>query len=164
MGKETLIWEKLELVVPGFHGYKKKELMREDDRLVRAKAAEILAGARRELERALQRCAMVNCNMLMAIEDMRKRLVMLEGKVKHAEAGYAGYFDRVKIKEKELEKLIEYDAKMIELAEGIREKAGAISGAVADPSRLGGEVFALDDMLRNFEEVLEGRSAILRGE
>ncbi len=162
MGKETSIWEKLELVVPGFHGYKKKELLREDDRLVRAKVAEILAGARRELERALQRCAMVNCNMLMAIEDMRKRLVMLEGKVKHAEAGYAGFFDRVKIKEKELEKLIEYDAKMIELAEGIRDKAGAISGAVADPQRLGGEVFALDDMLRNFEEVLEGRSAILR--
>lgn len=70
----------------------------------------------------------------------------------------------MKIKEKELEKLIEYDAKMIELAEGIRDKAGAISGAVADPQRLGGgEVFALDDMLRNFEEVLEGRSAILRG-
>ncbi len=164
MGKETSIWEKLELVVPGFHGYKKKELMREDDRIVRAKAAEILAGARRELERALQRCAMVNCNMLVAIEDMRKRLVMLEGKVKHAEAGYAGYFDRVKVREPELQKLIEYDARMIELAEKVKEKAGAISGAVADPSRLSGEVFALDDMLRDFEGVLEERSAILRGE
>ncbi|ASJ03283.1 hypothetical protein A3L09_08460 [Thermococcus profundus] len=164
MGKETSVWEKLELLIPGFHGYKKKELLREDDRLVRAKVAEMLAGARRELERALQRCAMVNCSQLTSIDSLRKRLVMLEGKVKHAEAGYAGYFDRVKVKEKEIEKLIEHDTKMIELAEGIKELAGSISSAVADPARLGAAVLELDDRLVQFEGTFDERAAILRGE
>lgn len=164
MGKETSIWEKLELVVPGFHGYKKKELLREDDRLIRGKAAELLAGARRELERALQRCAMVNCPQLAAIDGLRKKLVTLEGKVKHAEAGYAGYFDRIKVKEKELERLIEYDGRMISLAEEIKNLAGSLNGAVTDPARLGSAVLELDDKLLQLEDTIEGRTAILRGE
>ena len=164
MGKETSIVEKLELVIPGFHGYKKKELLREDDRLVRGKVADILAQARREMERALQRCAMVSCPQLVAIDTMRKKLMALESRVKHAEAGYRGYFDRVKFKEDEIKKLIEYDAKMIELAEGILSGVGAINGGIANPQALGMAVLDLDDRLNSFEEVLDKRMSFAAGE
>ncbi|NJE55285.1 hypothetical protein [Thermococcus sp. 21S9] len=164
MGKETSIVEKLELIVPGFHGYKKKELLREDDRLIRGKVADLLGQAKRELERALQRCAMVNCQQLMGIENLRKKLMMLESRVKHAEAGYRGYFDRVKFKEKELERLIEYDAKMIELAEEILNEAKALNAQVANPQALGMAVLNLDDKLVNFEEVLSQRMSFAVGE
>ncbi len=164
MGKETTIMEKLELVVPGFHGYKKKELLREDDRLIRGKVADLLGQAKRELERALQRCAMVNCQQLMGIENLRKKLMMLESRVKHAEAGYRGYFDRVKFKEKELERLIEYDAKMIELAEEILNEAKALNAQVANPQALGITVLNLDEELVNFEEVLNQRMSFAVGE
>ena len=164
MGKETSIVEKLELVIPGFHGYKKKELLREDDRLVRGKVADILAQARREMERALQRCAMVSCPQLVAIDTMRKKLMALESRVKHAEAGYRGYFDRVKFKEDEIKKLIEYDAKMIELAEGILSGVGAINGEIANPQALGMAVLDLDDKLNSFEDVLDKRMSFAAGE
>lgn len=164
MGKETSIVEKLELIVPGFHGYKKKELLREDDRLVREKVAEILGQAKRELERALQRCAIVNCQQLMAIESMRKKLMMLESRIKHAEAGYRGYFDRVKFKEKELKRLIEYDAKMIELAGEILNEAKALNAQIANPQALGMTLLNLDDRLNNFEEVLSNRMGFAVGE
>ena len=164
MGKETSIVEKIELVIPGFHGYKKKELLREDDRLVRGKVADILAQARREMERALQRCAMVSCPQLVAIDTMRKKLMALESRVKHAEAGYRGYFDRVKFKEDEIKKLIEYDAKMIELAEGILSGVGAINGEIANPQALGMAVLDLDDKLNSFEEVLDRRMSFAVGE
>ncbi|CAI1493901.1 conserved protein of unknown function [Thermococcus nautili] len=164
MGKETSIVEKLELIVPGFHGYKKKELLREDDRLIRGKVADLLGQAKRELERALQRCAMVNCQQLMGIENLRKKLMMLESRVKHAEAGYRGYFDRVKFKEKELERLIEYDAKMIELAEEILNEAKNLNAQVANPQALGMAVLNFDDKLVNFEEVLNQRMSFAVGE
>ncbi len=164
MGKETSIVEKLELVIPGFHGYKKKELLREDDRLVRGKVADILAQARREMERALQRCAMVSCPQLVAIDTMRKKLMALESRVKHAEAGYRGYFDRVKFKEDEIKKLIEYDAKMIELAEGILSGVGGINGGIANPQALGMAVLDLDDKLNSFEGVLDRRMSFAAGE
>lgn len=164
MGKETSIVEKLELIIPGFHGYKKKELLREDDRLVRGKIADTLAQAKRELERALQRCAMVNCQQLMGIENLRKKLMMIESRVRHAEAGYRGYFDRVKFKEKELERLIEYDAKMIELAEEILNEAKNINAQVANPQALGMAILNLDDKLVNFEEVLSQRMSFAVGE
>ena len=164
MGKETSIVEKLELVIPGFHGYKKKELLREDDRLVRGKVADILAQARREMERAIQRCAMVNCAQLMALDTMRKKLMALESRVRHAEAGYRGYFDRVKFKEEELNRLIEYDAKMIELAEDILNGIGAINGGIANPQALGMAVLELDDKLNSFEEVLSKRMSFAAGE
>lgn len=164
MGKETSIVEKLELIIPGFHGYKKKELLREDDRLVRGKIADTLAQTKRELERALQRCAMVNCQQLMGIENLRKKLMMIESRVRHAEAGYRGYFDRVKFKEKELERLIEYDAKMIELAEEILNEAKNINAQVANPQALGMAILNLDDKLVNFEEVLSQRMSFAVGE
>ena len=164
MGKETSIVEKLELIIPGFHGYKKKELLREDDRLVRGKVADILAQARREMERAIQRCAMVNCAQLMALDTMRKKLMALESRVRHAEAGYRGYFDRVKFKEEELNRLIEYDAKMIELAEDILNGIGAINGGIANPQALGMAVLELDDKLNSFEEVLSKRMSFAAGE
>ncbi|WP_297520107.1 hypothetical protein [Thermococcus sp.] len=164
MGKETSIVEKLELAVPGFHGYKKKELLREDDRLVRGKVADIIAQARREMERAIQRCAMVNCAQLMALDTMRKKLMALESRVRHAEAGYRGYFDRVKFKEEELNRLIEYDAKMVELAEDILNGIGAINGQIANPQALGMAVLELDDKLNSFEEVLSKRMSFAAGE
>ncbi|WP_297468648.1 hypothetical protein [Thermococcus sp.] len=164
MGKETSIVEKLELVIPGFHGYKKKELLREDDRLIRGKVAEILGQAKREMERALQRCAMVNCQQLMAIENLRKKLMMLESRVRHAEAGYRGYFDRIKFKEEEIKRLIEYDAKMIELAEEILNEAKNLNAQVANPQSLGMAVLNLDDKLVNFEEVLSQRMSFAVGE
>ncbi|AEK72279.1 hypothetical protein GQS_01885 [Thermococcus sp. 4557] len=164
MGKETSIVEKLELVIPGFHGYKKKEMIREDDRLVRGKVADILAQARREMERAIQRCAMVNCAQLMALDTMRKKLMALESRVRHAEAGYRGYFDRVKFKEEELNRLLEYDARMIELAEEILNEVKALNGQIADPQALGMAVLNLDDKLINFEEVLGKRMSFAAGE
>ncbi|ASJ04539.1 hypothetical protein [Thermococcus barossii] len=164
MGKETSIVEKLELVIPGFHGYKKKELIREDDRLVRGKVADTLALARREMERALQRCAMVSCAQLVAIDNLRKKLMALESRVRHAEAGYRGYFDRVKFKEEELKRLIEYDAKMIELAEEILNEVKALNGQIANPQALGMAVLNLDDKLINFEEVLGKRMSFAAGE
>ncbi|ASJ12414.1 hypothetical protein [Thermococcus thioreducens] len=164
MGKETKLLEKIELVIPGFHGYKKKELIREDDRLVRGRVADILAQARREMERALQRCAMVSCAQLMAIDNLRKKLMMLESRVRHAEAGYRGYFDRVKFKEKELNRLLEYDAKMIELAEEILNEVKALNGEITNPQALGMAVLNLDDKLVNFEEVLNGRMSFAAGE
>ncbi|WP_297458057.1 hypothetical protein [Thermococcus sp.] len=164
MGKETSIVEKLELAVPGFHGYKKKELLREDDRLVRGKVADILARARREMERAIQRCAMVSCAQLMSLDTMRKKLMMLESRVRHAEAGYRGYFDRVKFREEEIKRLIEYDAKMIELAEEILDNVKAINGGIANPQALGMAVLELDDKLNSFEEVLSRRMSFAVGE
>ncbi len=164
MGKETSIVEKLELAIPGFHGYKKKELLREDDRLVRGKVAEILSQARREMERAIQRCAMINCQQLMALDTMRKKLMALESRVLHAEAGYRGYFDRVKFKEEEIKRLIEYDGRMIELAEGILDNVKAINGQIANPQALGMAVLDLDDKLNSFEEVLSKRMSFAAGE
>lgn len=164
MGKETSIVEKLELIIPGFHGYKKRELIREDDMLVRGKVADTLAQAKRELERALQRCAMVNCQQLMGIENLRKKLMMLESRIRHAEAGYRGYFDRVKFKEKELERLLEYDAKMIEMAEDILNEAKNINAQAANPQALGMALLNLDDKLVNFEEVLSRRMSFAAGE
>ncbi|WP_461863802.1 hypothetical protein [Thermococcus sp.] len=164
MGKETSIFEKIELLVPGFHGYKKKELLREDDRLVRGRVAEILEQAKRELERALQRCAIVGCPQLVAIENLRKKVMMLEGRIKHAEAGYRGYFDRIKFKENELKKLLEYDARMIEDAQGVLEKSKAINSAVASPQQLGMAVLDLEDMLNELEGVVSSRMSFAVGE
>ncbi|CAD5244167.1 hypothetical protein [Thermococcus camini] len=164
MGKETKLLEKIELIVPGYHGYKKKELLREDDRIVRGKVADTLALARKDIERAMQRCAMLNCAQLVAIDTLRKKLMALESRVRHAEAGYSGYFDRISVREKEIEKLIEYDAKLIETAQAIEEAVKRLNGSMADPNSLGMAVFELDDKVRELEELLDRRNHVIMGD
>ncbi|MCS7374603.1 MAG: hypothetical protein NDF56_06470 [archaeon GB-1845-036] len=49
---KKLTWiEKLETIIPGFSGYKKRELLREDDRLIRSYVADMLSEAREILRR-----------------------------------------------------------------------------------------------------------------
>ncbi|MEM4848251.1 MAG: hypothetical protein QXM55_01275, partial [Ignisphaera sp.] len=53
MVKRDALLEKLLNILPGFRGYKKKEHIREDDRLVREYIVKILSEAIRDLEEAI---------------------------------------------------------------------------------------------------------------
>ncbi len=125
MGEETRWLEKVMLKIPGFKGYKQKELLREDDRLIRnyihtklKRAEEIL---RLKMEDAL------SGNFPLSIEKLDKiikRINSIATKVRTAPAGYAGLFNRIKVKEEELNKIIEMDKNLIDKAEEIEKICG----------------------------------------
>jgi len=100
--------------IPGYSGYKEKEMRREADVLLREHLA-------RQLGEQLDRAEDVASQMLtgpgvMQLDDLDKgntRLQTLIDKVKTAAQGYAGFFDAVKVKEDELDTLYEFDNQML---------------------------------------------------
>ncbi len=134
MGKELGLLEKLEKIIPGFHGYKVKELIREDDRLVRNYIYEELRRAR----------GIVRELMLAALDGMYdastthldrlwKKLDEAGSKIKNAPTGYAGFFDRVKVREQELEALKRIDAEIASMTENL---LAVLQEARSNPAKL----------------------------
>ena len=108
--------KKIQMVVPGFRGYRIREDLRDSDRMLRAELAKRLALQRSQLEDA--RRALVRENpMSKALEEMGgvvNSMKRVEGEILHAEVGYSGISADIKIKDRELNRLYEYDNSMIE--------------------------------------------------
>jgi hypothetical protein len=108
--------KKIQMVVPGFRGYRIREDLRDSDRMLRAELAKRLWLQRSQLEDA--RRALVRENpMSKALEEMGgvvNTMKRVEGEILHAEVGYSGISADIKMKDRELNQLYEYDNSMIE--------------------------------------------------
>jgi len=107
--------KKIQLVIPGFRGYRKREDVRAADSILRLQMADGLVKVREGVEES--RRAMTEDYQTKNIDRIGgviNKLRTLEGKVRHAEQGYTGFSAAVRIEEAELNRLYEYDASMID--------------------------------------------------
>jgi len=127
MSKETRITEKLELIIPGFKGYKQKELIREDDRLVRNYLYNTIKNAEDTIRSYLP--AALEGKIPLSVSDLNnlaKDLNSIGTKIRAAPSGYSGYFDRVKITENELSELKKLDEELVSTCEEVLSLAKKI--------------------------------------
>ena len=112
---ETRWIEKIAMLVPGFRGYKLKELRREADRLVRNYIYQQLSLTKDDLRLVFQRLV---DNKLSDVWTEMDRLIinldMVASSINHASYGYSGFFDAVKVQEKNLDAMLDYDTKLID--------------------------------------------------
>ncbi|BBD73720.1 hypothetical protein HS1genome_2109 [Sulfodiicoccus acidiphilus] len=115
--------ERLELMLPGFKGYKRKDLIRQDDFLVRNAIKLRLSNAMRELESKQSELAMEDpFNPLVhKYEDLLSRLRSLTTEVEAAPGGMYTYYDRFKMFEDDMKKLVQFDYQLIASADKVLE-------------------------------------------
>jgi hypothetical protein len=126
LSDETSGLEALISKIPGYGGYKDKELRREADQKLREHLAAKLGEQLRQAEAVAGQ--MLTGPGIMQLDEFgtaNTRLQTLIDKVKTAAQGYAGFFDAVKIREDELDLLYEFDEEMIFKVDDI---AAAIEG------------------------------------
>ncbi|MEX2680585.1 MAG: zinc ribbon domain-containing protein [Candidatus Sigynarchaeota archaeon] len=126
-------WQK---IIPGYHGYKQKELRRESDKLVRDQLVKMLQGAKKDITAIQEEAVSSAPDLVPKLEDMLTEFDTFLKKIQYADYGMGGLFDSEKIKEPELEKLIAFDKSMIEtvmsLQAGIKELGGGLTEDGAD--------------------------------
>jgi len=158
--------EKIESVIPGFRGYKEKEIRRESDRLVRDHVYSVLYEAKQYLRDALvpvieaeRREFYPQLNRIIA------KLDRLAEQINHADYGYSGFFNAVKIKEPELDLLIEYDYNLISLASDIRNVTLNLKQLAyrKDFNVFGEKLLELESKIARLDEAVIGRERIIRG-
>jgi hypothetical protein len=163
-GESTLL-EKIMSYVPGYRGYKEKELRRESDRLVRAEAVSRLRAAKNPIRMAFANPEMVqklSQGDAFRIDAFNYRLDRVTQRVDRAIAGYAGMFDAIKVKEDKLDAVLQFDAGLIEKAEEIRAGSEQVAKMQPGNDDWGTAMDALTAKVDEFDAFIDKRSEMLR--
>jgi hypothetical protein len=159
--------ERISSFIPGFRGYKEKEIRRESDRLIRNHLYLKLSTQKTDLREISQKLAdrryfdvMVDMDRLLAKMDR------VSEKVNHASYGYSGFFDAVKVKEGNLDNMIAFDNKLLD---GISALSAAIDAFKADlasgnTSNMKTDVQNVTDKLESLEDTFDQRNEVIMGE
>jgi hypothetical protein len=146
--------------IPGFKGYRERDLRRDADRLQREHLASRLEEGKKSLNQIA--AAITRSGGLDAINDVetaRKRLDKVANRIRYAERGYSAFFDAIKVDETVLARVYQFDMGLMEDVDGVR--GGAASAVQAPDARtavqdLIGRIDALDSRLTERENVLRG--------
>ena len=150
--------EKIMNVIPGFKGYREKELRRDADKLQREHLATKLEECKRALNEASATATRSgSLDVINDIETARKRLDKVINRIRYADRGYAGFFAAVKVDEVALGRVYEFDAALLE---GVAAVGAGGSHAASDPiagiQSMIGAIGALDRRMDDREEILGG--------
>ncbi len=157
-------FEELVKKIPGYKGYKEKEMRREADTILREQIARTLEGYWTQMNDL--KSQMLTGAAISQLDDMgrvSRRLQTLIDKVKAAAQGYAGFFDAVKVKEKELDALYEFDANLLAQVDHLSGAIDAVQAAIDAEDGLPGAVRTLNKQVGELLQTFESRAdAVLR--
>jgi len=158
--------EKLELMLPGFRGYKMREQRREADRIVRNYIYDTLERSRDDLTKCLQMLSDNKATEL--LEPMNRIIAILDRiaeKVNRASYGYSGFFDSIKIEEQDLDRMLDYDSKLMDMARGLSGTTSAFKGDLTQGKfeNARNSQQTLGDALDGLEKAFDQRKATIEG-
>ncbi len=140
--------------IPGYKGYKDKEVRREADKLIRLKVARELEQQRGRLNSIEVRLANAGrLGALLVLERSLMRLQLLIDRLKTASYGYAGLFDAIKIGEAELDALYDFDAALLDSVDKVEARIDEVAAAEEDAevTKAGSELLeAIEEMNEAF--------------
>jgi len=127
--------ERIAARIPGIKGYLDRELRREVDKMQRDWLAEQVDRARGRLNGKVREWSRgEGLSGLDLAATSEKALDRFANRIRHADYGYTGFFDAVKIREPELDQLYEFDLALMDTVEGLAEQVEALPAAAAEPA------------------------------
>jgi ribosomal protein L17 len=131
-------FENLVNKIPGYAGYKAKELRREADKLLRMEIAAKFDDQRKRLaELQHQLISQAQIEFLDDLERAVMKLQLLIDRIKTASYGYAGLFDAVKVKEEQLDALYDFDNQMLNFVDEVAADVDQVSSAITAKEGVG---------------------------
>ncbi|MBR4503619.1 MAG: hypothetical protein IKP20_01355 [Candidatus Methanomethylophilaceae archaeon] len=162
MKGDQSLFEKIKLYIPGYKGYKEKNLRRDADRAVRQELSRAIHGTKADLAE-IQKGVTNDFDMLMDVERIRTKVDKYDIDIKKAVNGYSAWHDSVKILEADLDRVMEWDAKILEDIQAMREATERLLEMVDDGSITKRDLRkyerCIDDMLEDYNQ----REAVMKG-
>jgi hypothetical protein len=138
--------EDLAKKIPGYKGYKEKELRREADKLLRDQIAGQLEDQRRRLVELQNRAiSQAQIEYLDDLERAAMKLQLLIDRVKTASYGYAGLFDALKVKEEQLDMLYDFDARVLASVNVVAADVDRVESAISAREGVSEAIFELTE-------------------
>ncbi len=157
-------FQKLLAYIPGFGGYIERQNRRAADKLLRETVA-------RRFEEYWNRASNLQAELVANgkiefVDDMEKAPLALRtfiDKISRAARGYSGVFDAVKINEKELQAIYQFDLAFFTLGEQIGAALDNVEASLNDENGLPAAVRHLVSLARLAVETFERRAEVVNG-
>src|SRR5215211_6441892 len=157
-------FKKLASIIPGFNGYIERQNRRDADKILRDTVA-------RRFEEQWRRASqlqsdMVSNGQIAFVDEMEKAAIKLRtfiDKISTAPRGYSGMFDAVKINEKELEAIYQFDNAFFDLAEQVGRGMDNVEASLADEASLPAAIRNVISLARLAVETYNRRSEAVTG-
>ncbi len=160
--------KRLQLLVPGFRGYREGEDLRAADSILRREVADKVKAARTTIENS--RSALANAGQFGALNDLAPLiadLLRIEGEIRAAQQGYTGISPAVRIRPEQLDRLYEYDYGFAQAADQLNQAIatlpGLLSGAAPNPAAVAGVLTSARTMLSQLDAAFKARIAAVEG-
>jgi len=158
--------ERIGAFIPGFRGYKEKELRRESDKLIRNHLTLKLSNSKNDLKQIFQKLS--DRRYFDVLTDMDRLVAKMDRvveKVNHASYGYSGFFDVVKVKEDALDRMIDFDSKLIDGVNTVATEIDAFKAELAsgETKNMKQRIQTITDKLESFEDTFDSRDEIIKG-
>ncbi|MGD8506352.1 MAG: hypothetical protein PVF15_06775 [Candidatus Bathyarchaeota archaeon] len=164
--EEMRLSERILAELPGFRGYKEKELRRESDKLLRNHVYRKLMEARKDLKEVFQRLSDRHLHeVLTEMDRFLMRFDRVSEKINHASYGYAGFFNIAKVDEEKLDNMITFDNQLLGYVETIINETNDFKGEVMKEKleKTGDHIQTLNNSLESLEEKFDERQEVILG-
>ncbi|HYB78303.1 MAG TPA: zinc ribbon domain-containing protein [Thermoplasmata archaeon] len=158
--------KRLQLLVPGFRGYRQGEDIRAADSFIRIQVADRIKNARTTIENS--RSALSNANQFQALNDLAPviaDLLRLEGQIRFAEQGYTGFTPAVRINPQQLDRLYEYDYGFVQAADQLNQSVSSLPSLAtgSNSPQVTALVTTVRGQVSQLEQAFKARLQVIEG-
>ena len=154
--------EQLVAKVPGYKGYKEKEMRREADKLLREQLARQFEEQRRRIPGLQMR--LISSGQIGFLDDLESggmKLQFLIDRLKTASYGYAGFFDAIKVKEPQLDAIYEFDNALMDDVPRVAAGIHNVSEAIAAKEGLAEAIANLVSTIQGINDTFSKRQDVI---
>lgn len=158
--------KKLQLLIPGFRGYRLGEDAREADSFLRLqiadrvhRAVQVVTDCRQSLTQAGQFQSLTDFAALLA------ELQQLEGSIRHAEQGYSGIAPAIRVTPTSIDRLYEYDYGFVQAADQMTATLGPLQDAASgqNAAAVAQAITTVRGQIRQLDQAFKARLRAIEG-
>ncbi len=159
------IFEKISLYIPGYSGYRQRNMRRDIDRLVRSHVAMSIKEVKTVMN-DLKRQVMENGDMqsVKTMERIATKIDTYMKTIESAESGYSGMWETIKTNEGDLDAIIEWDEKLVVGSEELKELLRGLRSNVDEGSPdVKAELRDIERHVDDLKDALNERKLVIKG-
>lgn len=156
--------KRVQLLIPGFRGYRQGEDDRAADSLLRLQVADRVHQTLASIQS--YRAQLTQANQFQGLTDLAPaiaELQQLEGEIRHAEQGYTGISPSVRINTDQLDHLYEYDYGFVSAAGALSTTVQGLSDPSTDAAGVSASIQTVRNQVRQLDAAFKARIRAIEG-
>ena len=128
MKGELTITQRVAMYIPGYRGYREKNLRRDEDRAVRQELSRNIQGTKADLANIHR--GLIGTDLMSDVERIRTKVDRYDTDIKKAVNGYSAFHASVKVTEDDLDRIVHWDAKIMDDIQDMRKATAELLKSV----------------------------------